>query len=110
MINSPNYPRKYSGHLDCDILLITEKGTKIAIQFYNFSVEPGDYWGCWDWIDIYDGRNSSAEILKSRLCGNTFEEKNVFATESSMFITFKSRDGGTGGLFRFRIMIGTNFS
>ena len=67
MISSPNYPGKYPGDLDCNILLITEEETKIAIQFYNFSVVPGDIGRCWDWIDIHDGRDSSGNQIIARL-------------------------------------------
>ena len=109
IIISPNYPNKYPGGLDCEMLLLVETGTIVAIQFLNFSVEPGRVYGCWDWIDIYDGNNSNADALKSRLCGNNFE-KTVLATQNSMFITFKSRIGGTRGFFRFRIMNGKNIS
>ena len=110
IIKSPNYPKKYPGGLDCKMLLLVETGSKVAIQFLNFSVEPGDWFGCWDWIDIYDGRNSHADALESRLCGNHFVGKNVIATENSMFITFHSRKGGSRGFFRFRITKGKNFS
>ena len=108
MISSPNYPGKYPGDLDCNILLITEEETKIAIQFYNFSVEPGNFWGGSDWIDIYDGRDTNAEVLKSGLCGYHFEEKNVIATGNAMFIRFQSVKDSTGGYFRFKTITGND--
>ena len=110
MINSPNYPKNYAGNLDCKILLITENETKIAIQFHNFSMVSTLLWGCWDWIDIYDGRNSSAEALKSKLCDYTFKEKYVIATGNSMFIRFQSHQDSAGGHFRFKMTTGKDLS
>ena len=69
---------------------------------------PGDIWGCWDWIDIHDGRDSSAKLLKSELCGNHFDEKNVIATGNSMFIRFQSDQNSDGGYFRFKTITGKN--
>ena len=90
IVHSPNYPKKYPAGLDCKMLLLVNTGAKAAIKFLNFSVDSGVFYGCYDWINIYDGRNSNAEVLKSQSCGYTPEEQNVIATNNSIFITFKS--------------------
>lgn len=109
IINSPKYPEKYPEGLDCKMLIVVETGARAAIQFLRFSVQRAVFY-CYDQIDIYDGRNLHAKVLKSRLCGDKFEEKNVIATGNSMLITFQSIKDGTGGVFRFRILTGKDLS
>ena len=106
IINSPNYPMKYGGGLDCKILLISEVKTKIAIRFTQFSVFPGYFFGCYDWIDIYDGSHLSSEIIRSSLCGDSNEEYAVAATENSMLIRFQSYIATPGGFFKFKMGTG----
>lgn len=59
---------------------------------------------CADWIEIYDGKNTSANVIQETLCGTNIPE-NITSSGNGMFIAFKS-DHSKGGKFKFLIDTG----
>lgn len=80
----------YATNLDHSITFTTGDPTKVmAVEFISFALEDDDI--CrWDYLDIYDGTNSSAPYL-GRYCRNAPGESVVGTGEALHFI-FHSDD------------------
>ena len=85
-IVSPNYPSNYDNYQDCNITLRFAQGQKISLQFLAFEIEPQS--DClFDYLNIYDGPNSSSSLIGSKLCGQTIPD-SVKSTGNTMHIHF----------------------
>ena len=58
-MTTPNYPNKYPmGHKTCYWDVVAPSGTRIELQFLNFSMES------FDKLYIYDGPSSSSSLIE----------------------------------------------
>ena len=63
-ITTPNYPRDYPAGKTCYWNIGVSPGSRIELRFIDFRLENSS--NCrYDYLQIYDGRNSSARMLNS---------------------------------------------
>ncbi|XP_035693480.1 tolloid-like protein 1 [Branchiostoma floridae] len=56
VVTSPGYPDSYQSNMDCT-WTIHGGGYEITLTFTDFVLENGGYYsGCYDYVEIYDGR------------------------------------------------------
>lgn len=58
----------YPGQVDCEWLLVSERGSRLELSFQMFEVEEEADCG-YDYVEIFDGLNSKAVGL-GRFCGS----------------------------------------
>ena len=57
-MTTPNYPNKYPKRTTCQWDIVAPSGTRIELQFLNFSMES------YDKLYIYDGPSSSSSLIE----------------------------------------------
>jgi len=86
-LSSPNWPNRYSSGEDCTWHISTVKGHRIKIMFDEFDLESQPE--CeYDHVDIYDGRDVSADRI-GRFCGSQRPHEMV-TSGNEIFIKFES--------------------
>lgn len=89
VIQTPNYPSKYSPKLQCLWLVDFGMGMDVTITFKFFDVETQpecDY----DYVTLHAGRNESAPQLGQQYCGKKIPKQRTVTGPVS--ILFKSDD------------------
>uniref|UniRef100_A0AAY4DT21 Metalloendopeptidase n=1 Tax=Denticeps clupeoides TaxID=299321 RepID=A0AAY4DT21_9TELE len=79
----------YPGHTDCEWLITSETGYGIELTFTTFEVEEEADCG-YDYIELYDGYDSSAHKL-GRFCGSGPREE-MYSAGEAVLIRFHSDD------------------
>ena len=92
LITSPNYPNGYGDNQSCWWRIWAEEGQIIELKIEEFELEYSSE--CtYDWLQAYDGTNSSARTLLGRkLCGSsTFTTPDKIRTEGpDLYLEFHS--------------------
>ena len=83
-ISTPNWPSIYDSGIDCEWIVVANKGERVQVRFTDISIEPSPTCS-YDYVVVFDGF-SQTELAK--LCG---KKKNVTLT-------------GTGNEIRIRFL------
>ena len=85
---------KYSNSEDYTITFQPEYLTnKLKVEFLSFSVEEKDGGGCWDYLNIYDGENTSSTLIGSYCNANP--PTTIVATNDLGALTFEFYSDGS---------------
>ena len=55
-LTSPSYPLSYGNNQHCTWILTAHPGSKIAVTFFEFDLQPSSDKHCDDYVQIQDGR------------------------------------------------------
>lgn len=58
-IASPNFPKKYPSSAECIISLMAPLDNVVELKFVSMSLEPMTDGTAYDYVRVYDGRNTS---------------------------------------------------
>ena len=110
IITSPNYPRNYGKHMNCQLTVRFAADEIVAITVEDFDVEHSS--PCrYDYLTLYDGNTTSSRIIAKELCGYSARGKTFKSTGNVMTLFFKSDNSVTrpgfklyanNGMFNFR--------
>lgn len=80
---------KYAHNTRCAWLIITNSSQVLNVTFTNFNLEPSTE--CrFDWLQIHDGRSSSAYPV-GRFCGGALPKGgNIISTHNALYMWFRS--------------------
>ncbi|KAK7817671.1 hypothetical protein U0070_018635, partial [Myodes glareolus] len=79
----------YPGQVDCEWLLVSERGSRLELSFQMFEVEEEADCG-YDYVEIFDGLNSKAVGL-GRFCGSGPPEE-IYSVGGAVLIHFHTDD------------------
>jgi len=85
----------YSPNQDSYMRISPGGTTNVALYFSQFDIESGDQGGTicnYDYLEVYDGTNTSAPLI-GKYCNNNPPPASVSSTSGSLFIKFHT-DGG----------------
>ncbi|CAG5131222.1 unnamed protein product, partial [Candidula unifasciata] len=93
IIQSPNYPQRYSDTTSCSWTIKAESGKTISLRISSIDISSSDTYRVWCYygaLGIYDGSNSTAKLL-GRFCGyyNTYP-RSIQSSDSTMFLVFNT--------------------
>ncbi|CAH0628596.1 unnamed protein product [Chrysodeixis includens] len=87
-ISSPNYPSNYDENAECFYRIVTSAGSKLRISFTELDLERTP--DCRDdYIEIYDGRSTSANSL-GRHCFMSPDLSSIETSTNYAYIKFRS--------------------
>ena len=84
---SPNYPEKYPDGQYCSWRITVSPGQQIQLTFTNFSLQNENNT---DALHVYDGENSTGEVLGVFYGGNPPSKQGINSSSNHMFVIFKS--------------------
>lgn len=89
VIESPNFPNKYPGSLNCTWTIEAPKGNTINVTFSHFELEgPSVTKGCsYDYLAISEGDNNEPNTELSTSCDTTLPAR-VSSTQHQVFVHF----------------------
>nr|XP_021507855.1 tolloid-like protein 1 [Meriones unguiculatus] len=79
----------YPGQVDCEWLLVSERGSRLELSFQTFEVEEEADCG-YDYVEIFDGLNSKAMGL-GRFCGSGPPEE-IYSIGDAVLVHFHTDD------------------
>ena len=85
--HSPNYPGKYPDGQYCSWRITVNTAQHVHLIFTNFSLQNENNT---DALYVYDGKNSTGEVLGVFYGGNPPSKKGIYSSSNHMFVTFKS--------------------
>ena len=104
IIQSPNYPNNYPNARDCTAVVQFAQGQRVSVEFLAFNLEPHNR--CvYDWLEIRDGSDSSADLLSTRLCGEQLFAP-ITSTGNNLHIHFHTDGSVTKSGFQLKVKIG----
>ena len=62
ILTSPGYPLPYEHDQHCTWILTAHPGSKIAVTFHEFDLQPSNGTHCHDFVQIQDGRQGKNSI------------------------------------------------
>ena len=107
-IQSPNYPSNYPHDLDCTAVVQFAQGQRVSVEFLAFNLES-DSTCRFDWLEIRDGSDSSADLLSTRLCGEQLVAP-ITSTGNTLHIQFHTDHSRTKSGFQLKVKIGRHHS
>ena len=90
--HSPNYPGKYPDGQYCFWRITVSRAQQIHLMFTNFSLQNENNT---DALYVYDGTNSTGEVLGVFYGGNPPSKKGIYSSSNHMFVVFKSDKNGS---------------
>ena len=87
IFHSPNYPRKYPDGQYCSWRIRVNTTQQIHLMFTNFSLQNESNT---DQLYVYDGEDSTGELLGVFYGGHPPREEGIYSTSNQMLIIFKS--------------------
>ncbi|XP_071823339.1 uncharacterized protein [Apostichopus japonicus] len=91
IVTSPNYPSSYDSDISCGNTIKAPPGYLVRLTFRTFDIE-GDGVNCnFDYVQVYDGVDTSSPPLTSELCGYILPP-SVVSSSDTMFVYFFSDD------------------
>ena len=103
-IQSPNYPSNYPHDLDCTAVVQFAQGQRVSVEFLAFNLES-DSTCRFDWLEIRDGSDSTADLLSTRLCGEQLFAP-ITSTGNTLYIQFHTDGSVTKSGFQLKVKIG----
>ncbi|XP_070174131.1 cubilin-like [Littorina saxatilis] len=86
-ITSPGYPGLYPSNANCVITVTAPVGTKLALYFSKFFIEPHS--SClYDYLQVRNGTTNQAPEV-ARLCGRTLPDP-VFLPSNTAYLNFRT--------------------
>ncbi|XP_068752233.1 uncharacterized protein [Montipora capricornis] len=85
--HSPNHPRKYPYGQYCSWRIMVNQSKQIHLEFIAFSFQKEKHT---DELYIYDGKDTSSELLGVFYGGHTPPDKGIYSSSNSLFLLFKS--------------------
>ena len=82
-LTSPGFPSRCPYYTLCTYAIRLEKGAKVQLIFQNISLVESN---SWNYLKIYDGRNSSAPLL-AQLQSDVL--RKILASGNEVFIEYK---------------------
>ena len=107
-IQSPNYPNDYPNGRDCSAVVQFALGQRVSVEFLAFNLES-DSTCRFDWLEIRDGSDSSADLLSTRLCGEQLVAP-ITSTGNTLHIQFHTDHSRTKSGFQLKVKIGRHHS
>ena len=102
IIQSPNYPNDYLNNLDCKAVVKFAFWQTVIVEFLAFNVEPSN--NCtYDWLEIRDGLDSSADLLTSRKCHQNQTLTPLESTGNTLNLHFHTDSSETRSGFQLRV-------
>ena len=87
-IYTTGYPKTYPGGQHCNWNIEVNQGKSIELEFEAFNLESHD--DCkYDWLQIYDGGNSSSHDLTGKLCGYIIPG-NIRSSGNRLFLAWRT--------------------
>ena len=103
-IQSPNYPNNYPNGRDCSAVVQFALGQRVSVEFLAFNVESHS--SCvYDWLEIRDGSDSSADLLSTRLCGEQLFAP-ITSTGNTLHIHFHTDGSVKKSGFQLKVKVG----
>ena len=90
--HSPNYPGKYPDGQYCSWRITVSPGHQIQLKFTKFSLQNENNT---DALYVYDGKNSTGEVLGVFYGGNPPSKEGIFSSSNQMFVIFRSDKNGS---------------
>ena len=91
VIYSPGFPNRYPDNMDCDWTITAPRYQYLVLNFTELQLETG---GCYDMVDVRDGRYSWSDELAS-YCHTQYSPRVLVPSGYSARVKFKS-DGDSG--------------
>ncbi|XP_057337332.1 cubilin-like isoform X2 [Microplitis mediator] len=105
VIESPNFPEKYSSSVNCSWIINAPIGNKINITFSHFDLETSSEDGCkYDYLSIREGTEDQFNTELGKYCGDKIPSK-LTSTENQISIIFITDEYYTYGGFRLEWII-----
>ncbi|XP_078695188.1 tolloid-like protein 1 [Branchiostoma floridae x Branchiostoma belcheri] len=99
-VTSPGYPEGYPSNLDCT-WTIHGGGYPITVTFTDFVLENGGYYsGCYDYVEIYDGRD-----LIGTHCGTDVPPSLTTTKDVRIKMVSDSSLQMSGFMFHYRVEV-----
>ena len=104
IIKSPNYPDDYPADQDCRTVITFTEEERVRLQFLAFDLESSSTCN-YDWLEVRDGDDASANLTGSRLCGEQIPG-SILSSGNSLYIEFNSDEYATESGFKVKVYIG----
>ncbi|XP_071487513.1 neuropilin and tolloid-like protein 2 [Diadema antillarum] len=89
----PDSSLSYRNNQDCNVVLATDPGKKLLLQFNRFVLEEEVNGACVDSLQVFDGDTEAATPITGELCGRQRLE-DVESTTSNVTFLFRTDDAG----------------
>ena len=98
------YPNNYPNNQDCTSIVTFPQGQRIYVEFNAFNIESHSR--CvYDWLEIYDGDSTSANLLSSRMCGDQIPSP-LTSSGNTLFIKFHTDGSVQRSGFQLTVTVG----
>ena len=90
--HSPHFPRKYPDGQYCSWRITVSTAKQVHLTFTEFSLQNENNT---DAIYVYDGENSTGEVLGVFYGSQAPPREGIFSSSNHMFVIFKSNKNGS---------------
>lgn len=102
-IESPNFPDKYDGHLNCSWTIEAPVGNRINLTVSHFNsdeyVVPNTT--CQNFLNIQEGEDNVAKSRIATICSPSVSQMKIASTQHQVFVSFVT--GAQPAPVRFRL-------